>query len=233
MKRVLVIALLCFGVVALLWTASGAELRGYGQALAPGGVAATTEETPAPALDPVADRTMNEGVELLYRQADPEGAIQAFDAVLQRNPEHYGALYQRATALDERRQLGQALEAWRRFEPKALAVSDMDHLRHARERIGILQGWVTSLEATMNRGLMLLHQEDDAAASLPLFVEVLNSWPTHYGARYQYAYALEEVEDVDGARKAWAMFLVQAHALRAQGDIEAANNALERLGGSY
>ncbi|HCP45459.1 MAG TPA: hypothetical protein DIU15_05425 [Deltaproteobacteria bacterium] len=230
MKRVLGIALICFGIVSLLWWRSGLELRGDGQSLAPGGVAATSEETPAPVADPVADRTMADGVALLYEHEDPEAAIEAFDAVLQRNPAHYGALYQRAKALDERRQLNRALDAWRRFEPEALAVSDMESLKYARERIGILDQWVTRLQATMNRALTLLYQESAPEAAIPLFVEVLTNWPTHYGALYQYAYALEEVDDVEGARRAWAMFLVQAHALQAKLDIAAANEALERLG---
>jgi len=229
MRRVLGIAALCCGVVLLLWKTSGIELRGYGQSLAPGGVAAITDEAPVVTPDFVSERTMNEGVELLYQQDDPEGALRAFDAVLERQPEHYGALYQRAKALDERRQLSLALEAWRRFEPRALAVGDTTYLQQARQRIVILDQWVSTLKAKMSQALVLLHNQGNPDASLPLLREVLDTWPTHYGARYQYAYALEEVDEVEQAREAWALFLVEAHTLQATADITAANEALQRL----
>jgi len=75
-------------------------------------------------VDVVSDQAiMQRGLDALYRAGDARAAAAEFTKVLARNPEHYGATYQLATALDR---LGQSAEARPLWE-KVLAMAEGYH----------------------------------------------------------------------------------------------------------
>lgn len=77
---------------------------------------------------------MSAAIDARYRRNDAAGALSLLDAILTRRPDHYGALYQRAAALEA---LGRREEA-RRFLDVAVKTGDRPTQAHARERIGVL-----------------------------------------------------------------------------------------------
>jgi Flp pilus assembly protein TadD len=78
---------------------------------------------------------MAKGVHLLYERNDPAGAIPEFRAVLQRNPEHYGATYQLATALDRSGGAAEAATIWVRVLEMAERYADEQTATTARQRL--------------------------------------------------------------------------------------------------
>lgn len=232
MRQILLGAIGLTLVVVLVWVGSGAELRGYGQASLPGGVIVTSERAPLSATEAELSVLMSEGVALLYEQQNAKAAVVSFTEVLDRHPAHYGARYQVAKALEANGRLMDALHAWRRFEAMAFSISDLPQLSQAQARVAELGVRVEHLEQQMATGVGLLHKSNDPALALGFFGEVLADWPTHYGARYQRAVALERSGKRDEARKAWVQFLEAAEHVEGKEDIQAATEALERLGSS-
>ena len=214
-------------MAVLIWLGSGAELRGYGQPSLPGGVPLATEPTAAEAELAV---LMSEGVELLYEQRNTEAAVVSFTEVLDRNPAHYGARYQVAKALEANGRLMDALHAWRRFEAMADSISALPQLGQAEGRVADLEAQVQYLEQQMIIGVDLIRKGNDPAGALAYFDEVVTRWPSHYGARYQRAVALEKSGELEEAKQAWVRFLESAEAIKEGNDIQAATDALERLG---
>ena len=76
------------------------------------------------------------GLDLLYRRNDPTAAADQFRKVLQRNPRHYGATYQLATALDRSGQTAQAQPIWEKVLGMATAYRDEQTAATARKRLG-------------------------------------------------------------------------------------------------
>src|SRR6185503_11736380 len=66
------------------------------------------------------DRAMRAGLDALYGRRDPAAAVEAFRAVLAASPEHYGATFQLARALDAAGRPEQARPMWE----KALAMAE-------------------------------------------------------------------------------------------------------------
>jgi hypothetical protein len=83
---------------------------------------------------------MKLGLAARYEQQQPLAAAKIFAQVLALNPRHYGALFQRAAALDAAGQSAEALAAWKAFEPRAEEIGDFTNLTIARERIRWLEG---------------------------------------------------------------------------------------------
>jgi dolichyl-phosphate-mannose-protein mannosyltransferase len=69
---------------------------------------------------------------------DPSAAAAAFAEVLAKTPGHYGALFQRAAALDRAGRTADALAAWRAFLPSAETAHDAANAAYARGRIEAL-----------------------------------------------------------------------------------------------
>ena len=85
---------------------------------------------------------MELGLAARYQQQKPLVAAEIFTRVLVLNPKHYGALFQRASALDAAGQSAEALAAWKAFEHQAEEIGDFTNLAIARERIRWLEGKV-------------------------------------------------------------------------------------------
>lgn len=86
-------------------------------------------------LDPSA--AMNEAVDLLYQKKAPAAALLILEKVLAENPDHYGANFQKARALDA---LGQpSIDQWRRALVLAERVHDEGTARLIRARLGVSQ----------------------------------------------------------------------------------------------
>ncbi len=65
---------------------------------------------------------MQAGLDALYKKQDPNAAVAAFHKVLDKNPTHYGATYQIATALDRAGKRDEATSYWE----KVLAMAEKD-----------------------------------------------------------------------------------------------------------
>ena len=58
---------------------------------------------------------------------------------------------------------------------------------------------------------------------------MLAQWPTHYGAAYQLAQALERDGQAETAKKVWEQVMVQAQQIDAKKDVAAARAAIARI----
>ena len=65
--------------------------------------------------------------------------------------------------------------------------------------------------ALMDKGLNLLYQGGDADSAVATFRLVLSQNPTHYGARFQLARALDRAGEPKEARKGWDEVLSNAN----------------------
>lgn len=81
------------------------------------------------------DALMKAGLEALYTLNDPSRAAQTFRVVLDKNPEHYGATFQLATALDRQGLRDQATPLWERVVVLAKQYGDQETLRAAYARL--------------------------------------------------------------------------------------------------
>ena len=78
---------------------------------------------------------MSRGLDLLYTKHDPRGAAAEFSRVLQRNPAHYGAMYQLAAALDQAGEESAAAPWWRKVLQLAESIGDRQTADAARARL--------------------------------------------------------------------------------------------------
>jgi Tfp pilus assembly protein PilF len=169
--------------------------------------------------------TMARGLDLLYKRSDPIGAEAAFREVLQRNPTHYGAEYQLAVALDRGGKPAEARTAWDAALKNAVAINDTTSTRTARARLAAPD--TASLEAMMVLGLDLLRRQNNPTAAVEQFRKVLQRNPTHYGATYQLATALDKAGLPAQARPVWVKMLGMATAIK---DTATMQTARLRLG---
>ena len=176
--------------------------------------------TAAPQVLPLRD-PMSEGLEALYTRKDPAKAVAKFREVLASDPNHYGATYQLASALEQAGDTAAARAMWSKMITMATASRDEATLAHARARFGALSEPlpVASVPAVedplaepMRLGLAALYDKKDPAGAIPHFREVLGKNPTHYGATYQLATALEQAGKREEAKPYWNKTLQMAEA---------------------
>jgi tetratricopeptide (TPR) repeat protein len=177
---------------------------------------ARTEETP--------EALMKSGVDSLYAKSDPEAAAKAFRRVLAKNPEHYGANFQLAVALDRSGKSAEARPLWEKSLAMAEAIKDETTADTARKRLG-LPG-PSPEDAAMKAGLDALYEKKDAVAAVVEFRKVLEVNPNHYGATFQLARALDQAGKPAESRPFWEKALRMAEGLK---DAETAKTAKERL----
>lgn len=175
-----------------------------------------TEESP--------DTLMTRGVDSLYTRNDPEAAVAAFRKVLAKNPEHYGANYQLAVALDRSGKPAQAQPYWEKSLALAAAIKDETTADTARKRLG-LPG-PSPEDAAMKAGLAALYEKKDAVAAAGDFRRVLEMNPNHYGATFQLAKALDQAGNPAESRPFWEKALKMAEGYK---DAETVKVAKERL----
>ena len=85
---------------------------------------------------------------------------------------------------------------------------DADTAAAARARLG--RPDAVSEEAMMKVGLAALHEGHDPAAAAAAFRKVLGQNPTHYGATFQLAAALDAAGKRSEARPVWEKVLAMA-----------------------
>lgn len=152
---------------------------------------------------------MSRGLDALYTRKDPLAAEAAFREVLAQNPNHYGATYQLATALDQAGKAAEAKAVWEKMLAMAEPGGDRATADHARGRIAALAPKQDADPAAdaMRRGLEALYTKKDAAAAIPHFREALAKTPGHYGATYQLATALDQAGKPAEAKPLWRKVL--------------------------
>jgi Tfp pilus assembly protein PilF len=178
---------------------------------------------PAPPTENV-DALLKTGLEALYTRHDPQAAATAFRKVLEREPTHYGATYQLATALDQLHQPAEAEPLWQKVLVMANGYQDVATADTARTRLG--QSPVTEADAQMQAGLAALYTRHDPAAAAAAFRQVLELNPSHYGATYQLASALDAAGKRDEARPLWERMLEMADAIHDEATITTARTRL-------
>ena len=81
------------------------------------------------------EESMRAGLDALYKQRDPNAAIPNFRKVLELNPNHYGATYQLATALDAAGARDEARPLWEKMLKMAEGANDKPTADTARARL--------------------------------------------------------------------------------------------------
>jgi tetratricopeptide (TPR) repeat protein len=174
--------------------------------------------------DETPDALMKSGVDSLYAKSDPEAAAKAFRKVLAKNPEHYGANFQLAVALDRSGKAAEARPLWEKTLAMAEAIKDEKTADTARKQLG--QPGSSPEDAAMKAGLDALYEKKDAVAAIVEFRKVLEMNPNHYGATFQLAKALDQVGKPADARPLWEKALKMAEGFK---DAETAKTAKDRL----
>jgi len=167
---------------------------------------------------------MKSGLDALYARADATAASAQFRKVLQRNPKHYGATYQLAAALDRGGKQDEARPYWEKALAMAEANRDDQTAATARTRLG--KPAPGPEEIAMKAGLDALYRRGDAAGAAAEFRKVLQQNPTHYGATYQLAAALDRAGNSAEARPLWEKVLKMAEGYK---DTETTTAARKRL----
>lgn len=181
------------------------------------------DAAPAAAADPDA-QAMQRGLGLLHERKDPVGAEAVFREVLQRTPTHYGARYQLAVALDRGGRPGEARAVWQQVLGAAQNVADSATIRTAQARLAAPD--TASQEAMMILGLDLMYRQANPNAAAEQFRRILQRNPTHYGATYQLATALDKAGQRAQATPLWQKVLGMAITYK---DDKTAQTARERL----
>jgi tetratricopeptide (TPR) repeat protein len=146
---------------------------------------------------------MTEGIEALYG-GRPARAVAVFREVLAAMPSHYGASYQLAVALDAVADHGQAELQWQEVVRSARAAGDAATADLASQRAAAARR-----AARMKEGLRLLDESEPEKAA-EVFRQVLAELPTHYGASFHLARALERSGRPDEAIDLWRVVLKMA-----------------------
>jgi hypothetical protein len=84
-----------------------------------------------------ANSAMKVGLAMLYERHDPRTAVVFFREVLSNRPDHYGATFQLAKALDQSGDSTVALSVWKRVLDLAQAQGDTATITAAKSRLGI------------------------------------------------------------------------------------------------
>jgi tetratricopeptide (TPR) repeat protein len=178
-----------------------------------------------PSGDPMAA-----GLDALYAKRDPRTAIVRFREVLAQNPQHYGATYQLATALEQAGDARGARPLWESALRMAEAIGDAQTATTARERIAAIDKQLTPAVdpdgEAMRAGLTALYDEKDTKAAIAHFERVLAHNPEHYGASYQLATALDRAGKAADARPRWEKVLRMAEAINDEATAKAARARL-------
>ena len=167
---------------------------------------------------------MNAGLEALHTRHDPETAIADFRKVLEHTPDHYGATFQLAAALEAAGRRDEARPLWEKMVAMAERQQDTETAASARAHLAGEAG--ASEAVTMQAGLDALYKRHDPEEAIAQFRKILEKNPTHYGATFQLATALDAAGKRAEARPLWEKMLQMAEASK---DIETADKARARL----
>ena len=168
---------------------------------------------------------MAAGLDALYSRHDPITAVAQFRKVLEHNPVHYGATFQLASALDQAGDADQARSVWVRVLAMADGYNDRKTADEAWARLAKPDALT---EAAMQAGLDALYSSHDPARAAALFRQVLKRTPTHYGATYQLAAALDAAGRPEEARPWWQRMLAMADRSADKATAEVARARLDK-----
>jgi tetratricopeptide (TPR) repeat protein len=170
------------------------------------------------------------GVSALYTRRDPNAAIVQFRKVLEINPNHYGATFQLAMALDQAGKSTEARPLWKKALDIAEASKDADTANTARARLAKADGATTQLsqDETMKKGLDLLYGRNNPNAAAAEFRKVLESNPAHYGATFQLAMSLDRAGKAAEARPLWEKMLKMAADINDRETVATARDRLQK-----
>ena len=172
------------------------------------------------------DSRMKEGLALLYERNDPFGAELAFRDVLKANPTHYGAHFQLARAIDREGKPAEARPMWEEVLKSAESIRDTATAQMVRARLAAPD--TVGDEAMMAAGVNLLHKQNNPTAAAEQFRKVLERNPTHYGATYQLAVALDRSGKQAEARPLWEKVVGMATTYKDEKTAEAARARLKQ-----
>jgi tetratricopeptide (TPR) repeat protein len=148
-------------------------------------------------------------------------ALSAAEKAVELNPNLSRAHYYHGRVLA---QLGRTADAAAAYQ-RALAIDPRDaDVRAALARLG--SDGAPTIDTLMQAGLGALYTRHDPEAAAAQFRQVLDRNPTHYGATYQLATALDAAGKRDAARPLWTKVLEMADGYH---DAATANTARERL----
>jgi tetratricopeptide (TPR) repeat protein len=154
---------------------------------------------------------MAAGLDALHVKRDPLTAAARFREVLAQNPEHYGATYQLATALDQASKPAESRPVWEKMLRMASAIGDATTIADARARLAELDAASGDpAAAPMRAGMELLYTQHDPEAAAVEFRKALALNPEHYGATFQLATALDQAKKPAEARVLWKKVLKMA-----------------------
>jgi Tfp pilus assembly protein PilF len=167
---------------------------------------------------------MAKGTDLMYQKGDPIAAEQVFRQVLEHNPNHYGAHYQLAVAVDRAGRPTEARPMWQDVLKRAQAVNDSETIRAAVPRLAAPD--TVGSNQLMIIGLNLLYAQNNPSVAAEQFKKVLALKPQHYGATYQLAKSLDLAGKHAEAKPIWARMVTMAEAVN---DKTTADTARARL----
>ena len=150
-----------------------------------------------------------------------DAALRAADEAVRLNPGLAPAHYYRGRVLEK---LGRTEEAAAAYG-QALAI-DPRHLEASNALARLTPNGASSAEALMQSGLDALYAQRKPEEAAAYFRKVLDRNPTHYGATYQLAEALDASGHGDEAQRLWATVLQMAEGY---GDQTTAATARARL----
>jgi len=150
-----------------------------------------------------------------------DAALRAADEAVRLNPGLAPAHYYRGRVLEK---VGRTEEAAAAYE-QALAI-DPRHLEASNALARLTPNGASSAEALMQSGLDALYAQRKPEEAAAYFRKVLDRNPTHYGATYQLAEALDASGHGDEAQRLWATVLQMAEGY---GDQTTAATARARL----
>ncbi|MDC0741774.1 tetratricopeptide repeat protein [Polyangium mundeleinium] len=216
--------------IVIAWKASSPIPAGKPGGAGPLAVPPNPRAAPTRSLGAQPD-PMTLGLAALYTQNDPVLAAARFREVLAQNPDHYGATYQLATALEQAGDPRSARPLWVKMATMADGIGDMKTAEHARARVAAIDERVRAAtmndpEVSMRLGLEALYQKKEPEAAAAHFRAVLAHHPEHYGATFQLATALDQLGRPAEARPLWTKMLGMAEGI---GDTKTAEAARARL----
>jgi Tfp pilus assembly protein PilF len=187
-------------------------------------------ENPGTSTDAAAarpeDARMKEGLTLLYETKDPFGAEIAFRDVLKANPTHYGAHFQLARAIDYEGKPAEARPMWEEVLKSAESIKDTSTMQMARTRLAAPD--TVGVDEMMAAGVNYLHAQNNPTAAAEQFRKVLERNPTHYGATYQLAVALDKSGRAAEARPLWQKVVGMATTYKDEKTAEEARTRLKQ-----
>ena len=213
-----------------LWTDAAEKSPGNGRAWMNAGLALMARGQLAEARRHFERaRASNPGYAYVYmnisvleaREGHLDAALHAADEAVRLNPGLAPAHYYRGRVLEK---VGRTEEAAAAYE-QALAI-DPRHLEASNALARLTPNGASSAEALMQSGLDALYAQRKPEEAAAYFRKVLDRNPTHYGATYQLAKALDASGHGDEAQRLWATVLQMAEGY---GDQTTAATARARL----